>query len=348
MAKNNIWGDLDGLSGELNEEYDPFDHILDTHSPSFNWLFGNTHGLPLGSSVVLIGPPKSGKTLVANDFIAKLHETDPEALAIKFDTEMRSSFQGNTTLHSGIDKKRLKVYETNRPNEIFDRIEKDIASFQEQNNNRIKLIVIDSLTQIAGRRSLNADSVDQQQIGDEALTIGTGLKRILPVIRKYKIAIIFTAHVRAEMDRTEIMRGNVTKAALPWAARHSIEYFINIDQNFTKDSKIFDEERTDLKDKALQTGHKIFAKMTESSCSPKGRIAEFTLDYTRGIVSIGAEVAALASNLGVVKRPNNRTYEVDGLSYIGRSNFEQALEQDVSLRNKIIQMIKDTDKIVKL
>ena len=348
MGKNNVWGDLDGLSGELDESYNPFDYVLDTHSPSFNYLFGNTHGLPLGASVVLIGPPKGGKTLIANDFIAKLHESDPNALAIKFDTELRSSFQSNTTLQTGIDKSRLRVWETNRPNEIFDRIEKDIAAFQEKSKNQIKLIVIDSLTGIAGRRSLNADSVDQQQIGDEALTIGTGLKRIMPILRRYKIALVATVHIRAELDRLEQMRGHTTKAAMPYAAKHTFEYFVNVEPNQTKDGKVFDEEKTDLKDKAIQTGHKILAKMTESSCSPKGRIAEFTLDYNRGIVNIGAEVAQLTCSTGVVKRPNNRTYEICGLSWNGRTNYENALEEDLSLRKDVLEMIKNSDKIVKL
>ncbi len=343
MAKNSIWGELDGLTGEIDEEYDPYSHIVHSSSPSFNWLFSNTHGLPLGLSLALIGKPKAGKTLLVNDIIARLHAEDPDALVVKFDTEMRSSFQGRTKLSSKIDSSRIKVYETNIPSEIFDRIEHDIASFQQKNNNRIKLIVIDSINGIQGRRTLNADTVDQQQIGDLALTLGDGFKRILATIRKYKIALIVTAHVRAELDRAEIMKGNTLRAAIPFGVRHLLEYWIMVDQWDTKEGRITDETQTDMKGKALQTGHKIWAKMVESSNGPKNRTAQFTLKYDTGITSIGEEVAELGIELGIIEKPNAQSYKIGEYQWRGKSNVIAALEENSGLRDEVLDKIKKID-----
>lgn len=99
------------------------------------------------------------------------------------------------------------------------------------------MIIIDSLTGIAGRRMLNSDTISQQQIGDQALTIKDGLMRILPVIRKHKIAMIATAHIRAEMDQLEQMRGNKVKMAAGWATKHTFEYFCYVEPNLSKDGK---------------------------------------------------------------------------------------------------------------
>ncbi len=343
MAKNNIWGDLDGLTGEIDEEYDPYSHTVSSSSPSFNWLFSNTHGLPLGLSLALIGKPKAGKTLLVNDIIAQLHASDPEALVIKFDTEMRSGFQGKTKLSSKIDANRLKVYEVNTPAEIFDRIEHQIADFQQKNNNKIKLLVIDSINGIQGRRTMNADTVDQQQIGDLALTLGDGFKRILATVRKYKMAMIVTSHVRAEMDRVEIMKGNTLRAAIPFGVRHLVEYWVMVDQFDTKDGRITDESQTDMKGKALQVGHKIWAKMLETSNGPMNRIAQFTLKYDSGIANIGEEVAELGIELGIIEKPNAQTYKVGDFQYRGKNNLIAALEENVDLRNQVLDTIKAVD-----
>lgn len=343
MAKNSIWGDLDGLTGELDENYDGYKHVLKSSSPAFNWLFSNSHGLPLGLSMVLCAPAKAGKSLVANDFIAQLHASDPEALAVKFDTEFRSNFQGKTKITSNIDQARLKTFMVNKPNEIFDRIEHEIADFQQKNNNKIKLIVIDSVNGIQGRRSLGADSVDQQQIGDEAATLGAGFKRILPIIRKYNIALIVTAHVRAEMDRTEIMKGNTLRVALSWATKHMLEYWIMLQQWDTKEGRIVDDNTQDMRGKSIQKGHKIIARMLESSNGPKNRSVAFTLDYNNGIINQGEEVAELAIQLGIIERPNQQSYKFGDLVWRGKTNFIQALEENRELRDNVLKVIQDED-----
>jgi len=346
MAKKpSLWAELDGLDGEVDEDYNSFDHVLRSSSPSFNWLFSNSHGLPLGLAAVLIGPAKSGKSLIVGNILETMQEEDPEAMAIVFDTEMRYSAQSKTKLASRINRARVKTIETNVPSKIFDVIEHNVAAWQQKYGNKIKLIVIDSLSGIAGRRTLNADSVDQMQIGDRAATLGEGLSRILPIIRKYKIALICTAHVRAEItDKAAIMRGETLRANLPWAAKHMIEYWISIDQDKSKAGKVVDEGgSTDIKGHDLQLGHKINCKMVESSLGPKNRMARFTLRYDCGISDVGEEVADLATELGVIEKPNNVTYKFGEYAWRGRNNMIEALESNSELRKIIIDKIKEED-----
>jgi RecA/RadA recombinase len=139
---------------------------------------------------------------------------------------------------------------------IFDRIEKDIAAMC-QEGAPIRLVIIDSINAIQGRRAMNADTIMTQQIGDLALTLQDGFKRILPVQRKYKIAVILTSHVRAEMDQAEQMRGNKVKMAAGFGVQHYGEYFMYVEQNRSKagsetllGEKLEDENNTDLMDKA--------------------------------------------------------------------------------------------------
>lgn len=351
---NKFLSQLRKLEGAVKGDYNPLEHCLQSPSPSMNWAFANPgHGLPFGFSCILFGPPKGGKSLVSNAFVSELHKTDPEAIAIAFNTELRGQLQANDEglRRWGIDPDRYVVYDVNQPELIFDRIEKDIAALC-QEGAKIKMITIDSLSGILGRRTMNADTVLTQQIGDQALTLKDGLNRILPTIRKYGIALIMTAQVRAEMDPKEQMRGKTVKMAGNWATKHMAEYFVFVEPNRSKDGRttltgeeFLDEESKDLMDKAEKTGHKIRFRVEESSCGVSGRTAEFTLDYERGIINTHEEVFQLAKNTGVLTKPNNIMYQYKDKSWKGLAATLAAIQQDPALAAAMLADVYAKDAV---
>lgn len=339
MSLVNNFGSLAKKKGAIVELNNPYHHVLTSHSPSLNWIFGNTHGIPFGYTAAFWGPPKGGKTLIINDFVSKLHETDPEAMVIRFDTEWRTELQQN---FYAIDQDRLLTIETNDPSQVFDTIEKDIAA-EVQSGKKIKVIIIDSLNAIRGKRGINSKSIEDVTIGDFALTVQEGMQRILPVLRYHKIALLCSVQARAEFDQLERMRGRTSKPALPKGIYHLTEYVIKVEENQKKDSKAFDESKKDMNDKNALTGHHIYAVMENSSCSPKGRTAQFFIDYKKGITHLGTEVAELGINQLIITRPNNRTYQFEDLTFNGRDALNESLEKDGDLRNKIIDELKKND-----
>ena len=130
--------------------HNPHNFVLRSSSPSLNWMFGNSHGLPLGYGMLLWGISGSGKTLITNDFIANVHHDYPDAYVIKFDTEMRAELQDNNNLFN-IDKSRYIVVQANQPSQIFDKIVEQVP-LHCQAGRDIKLIIIDSLNAINGIR----------------------------------------------------------------------------------------------------------------------------------------------------------------------------------------------------
>jgi RecA/RadA recombinase len=283
--------------------------------------------------------------------IGQLHQDDSDAIAIKFNTEMRELGQLTPEQAKvwGIDRARYVCYDVNRPDLIFDRIEKDIAAMC-QEGAPIRLVVIDSVTAIQGRRSMNADTIMTQQIGDLALTLTEGLKRILPVQRKYRIALVLTAHIRAEMDPQEQMRGNKVKMAASFGLQHHAEYFMFVEPNKAKAGRtdllgqeLVDETVTDLMDKGERLAHKIRVHMKDSSMGPKGRTGEFTLDYHKGIINTHEEVFLLGVNRNIVERPNAQTYVFGTKKWAGKPAFLQALKDDPELCNAIITELKRRD-----
>lgn len=350
---NKLMEKLRKLDGAVDHTIDPMIDVLKTPSPSINWAFGvRGYGLPFGYSMVLYGPPKGGKSIMCNAFIGQLHQDDPEAVSITFNTEMRGELQqvGHAAEAFGIDPERHLTYDVNEPGMIFDRIEKDINALC-QEGLKVKLIIIDSLKGIQGRRALNATSVNTQQIGDQAATLQDGLMRILPVIRRNRIALVMTTHVRAEMDQLEQMRGNTVKMAAAFGVKHMAELFCYVEPNRSAKGKVTlagetftDSETKDFMDKALKTGHKIRFKCVGNSIGPAERTAEFTLDYQKGIVNQYEEVFMLGKNLGIIEKPNNVTYMYKEHKWNGLKNCLMALRDDPNLQREILADVYEKDR----
>ncbi len=348
----NKWtASLKKLDGAVTKAYDPFQHVIRSPSPSVNFIFGKTHGLPLGYSVLLWGPPKAGKTLLSNSIIGELHRTDPDAIVVKFDTEMRDEGQmlPETAETYGIDLDRYVVFQVNKPAEVFDKIETEIGALV-QKGAPIKLIIIDSITGVQGRREANSDTIEQHNIGDHAQTVQIGLKRILPMQRKNRIALIVTAHARAELDMWAAKKSK-TKAAASFGVLHHCEYFINIERNNTKtgnkdalERDLVDESRKDVTDEAERTGHRIKVWMQDSSVGAANRSGEFTIDYQRGIVNVHEEVFLLGTKWGIIKKPAQGYYQIGTQKYNGKPATLTALEKDPALRKTVIDGLLTAEK----
>lgn len=329
---------LNKMEGAVDKEYDPFQHVLQSDSPSLNWVFGKGAGLPYGYGLLLYGPPKSGKSLVSNLFIGALHKSDPEAMAIKFNTEMRES--GQMEDYWGVDQDRYIAYDVNEPEYIFDRIKNEVLPLV-QDGMPLKLIVIDSLQGIQGVKEANRDSIANHLMGDHAKTIQDGLKAILPIIRRHRIALICTAHIRGNLDAG--MYGPKEKMAGGWAQKHFFEYFMEVKRDGSSTSKIESDEVKDFRGKKELQGHKIYVKMADSSVGVSGRTGQFTLNYVQGLVNTEEEVMELSKNLNIVERPNNRTYIWEDQKYTSKDEFMTAIRENPEIKKTILEKVYSRD-----
>lgn len=351
---NKFAAKLRKLEGAVVERTDPFspDNLLKWSSPGVNWIFGKNHGMPFGYSVLLWGEKKSGKSFLFYDAAGTLHKSDPEAIVIKFDTEMRDEGQLTPEMAEvfGIDLDRFIVFYVNRPEEIFDVIKNDVKSMIDDGA-KIKVIGIDSISDMMGRREAEQESVSQHQIGDHAVTLQVGLKSIIATQRLKKIALVMTAHARDEMDPWKVKRGQKKRPAAANAVLHHCEFFVNVERNETASGKVdelerqfVDESRKDMTLDGEQTGHKIRVWMEDSSMGPTGRVAEFTIDRNRGIINRHEEVFRLGLNWKVIDRPSKGRYIVGDKTFNGKPNLLEAMEKDLSLQQYIMSKILEMEK----
>lgn len=353
MAGNKWLKELKAYEDTVNFESNPKakENCLFSPSPSFNWIFAcSGGGFPRGTGLLFSAEPKAGKSLMCQAIISQLHQDDPEAIVLYWNTECRGGYQ--QSFFDGVDKDRLIMYDTNLPEDIFDRLTKDIFPLIEDGM-PVKMIVIDSLTNIAGRRGKDAESVLDLTPGDKAATKQNGLERIIPFLKKHKITMLATEQKRSNMDMGN-PHAPKTKSTATWFTKHAFEYFIEIKKETAKDQRtdLLGNSFTDETVKSMKsgegdvTGHRISFKMEASSLGTPNRQGILTIDYRKGIILKNEECFELGKNTGVISFKPPRSYSYGERKWSSKEEILTAIKEDKALYDAILEdvRLKDADK----
>lgn len=329
-------------------DYDSFapENCLYTPSPYANWIFANkSHGIPKNASVLFFSEPKAGKSLMIYAMIMEMQKRDPEGIAIYFNTEMRGQLQHG--VFPGLDRDRMVIYDTNDPVEIFDRVENDIRAMV-QDGMPLRILAVDSLTNVAGVKRLATDSVANHLMGDSALTLQNGLSKLVPFCKRNNIMLIGTSQMRANLDAGSY--GPKEKMAAQWATKHAFEYFVSLkkagsaDDKADIEGKTFEDDIKDARGNKLVNGHKVYIKMEASSIGQSGRAGVFTLSYDEGIINQHEEIFFLAKAAGILKTENNRTYFYGDNKFNGKKEAAIAIRDNAELQKAIMADILKLDE----
>lgn len=333
----------------VDPEYDSYapEHCLYTPSPYFNWIFANkSHGIPKNASVLFFSEQKAGKSLSIYSIVLEMQRRDPEGIAIIFNTELRGALQAK--VFPELDHSRMIVYDTNLPAEIFDRVENDIKAMV-QDGMPLRILAIDSISNIMGVKRADAESATDHLVGDHALTVQIGLSKLVPFCKRNKIMLIGTSQMRGNLDAGKY--GPKEKAEASWAVKHAFEYFVSLkragaaEDKADLEGKTFEDDIKDARDNKILTGHKIFVKMEGSSLGPQGRSGVFTMDYDRGIINQHEEIFWLGKNTGVLKaESNNRIYVFGDQRWDGKKECALAIRDNPKLAAQILEQIKKLDE----
>lgn len=340
---------LKAYDDAVDSTYDSFapENCLYTPSPYFNWIFANkANGIPKNSSVLFFSEMKAGKSLAIYSMVLEMQRRDPEGIAIIFNTELRGALQGK--VFPELDQDRMIIYDTNSPKEIFDRTDTDIRAMV-QDGMPLRMLAIDSLSNIMGVKRENAESATDHLVGDHALTVQIGLSKLVPFCKRNKVLLIGTSQMRGNLDAGKY--GPKEKMEASWAVKHAFEYFISLkragaaEDKADIEGKTFEEEIKDARDNKLITGHKIFCKMEANSIGAQGRSGVFTMDYEKGIINQHEEIFFLGKSTGVIKtESNNRVFTYGDKKWVGKKDAAHAIRDDKKLANAILNEIKKLDE----
>lgn len=332
---------------------------IGTASPSLNWALSG--GFYKGYTTCLYGPEGSGKSLISMLAVAAYQQMYPDEYVVLISAEMRDPDPAKLrTL--GVNPDKLIIRKVNTLHDVFDWI----ASMDEQfthsdgsagppglafmlsEGEKIGGLIIDSIKAIKGPKEQASESTEQHIMGDISFFLNPALRKILPVIRDYNLMTIFVQQVTMNMNLDEVKYQN-KKWTLPsgQALKHFCEVMALVERVVSKDSKLFSEEKTGIRDVAVQEGHTVRVRVEKANLDSPFREAEFRINYAKGIVDVGLEVALLGDGLGIIShpisektgKPDNARYEFGDKKWHGFDNIVAELETDPGLRREIMAKV---------
>lgn len=333
-AMNKEFGEEGLFVGNL--EPNTYEDVLHTGSYALDDALG-IGGFPRGSIIHLAGAQSSGKTMLALSTIAQCHREDPEAWALFVDAEYTFDAAWATSL--GCDVSRIMVYKENRGVQIFERLvgqsdpkkpgikkKQGVLDLEaESGGTGLKLIVLDSIACIQPPMEETSE-VGKANMALLARFLPPELRRITPLLAKTKVSLIGINQIRDTMA----MYGDPTSSPGGRALSHANSVMVNFAKINGADSKI---ERN-----GEQVGHHVKARIDKNKKSTPFKVAEFAIEYTKGIVNQNEELRQLGCKYGLIERPNNRTYIYAGQTYTSKDLMNEALI-DKDVQNKIWEEI---------
>lgn len=170
-------------------------HGIPTRQPMLDVCIGRD-GLPVGRIVEFYGFERTGKTTAAYHVIASVQRRNGIALFI--DTEM--SFDKDRARECGcIINDTLKVVSAESIDAVIRTIQNFLDVLEEKKFTDDVVIVVDSITGVDTEFNLETEFGTRQRPGEDARTIKSGLRRIMPGLAKHNVSLIFINHAIATM-----------------------------------------------------------------------------------------------------------------------------------------------------
>ena len=299
-------------------------------------------GFPKGRVSQLYGEPGSSKTLVSMLTIISAQSTDPEAVQIFYDAEQSFDIDWFESLGGDCDRLILvdddsaalgaKLIESlvgiprddgkgKKQEGVLDKIAK-----KELNCN---LIVIDSLGAIIPPLEERA-KVTTNNIGLLARFLTTNMKKVDLEVKKANVVLIVINHKKEGMD----MYGPDHTFSGGNAYTHFLSANIYLRPVKSKDSAILDE-------KERKVGGKVAFTIEKSKFGPWPRKGEYKINYATGFVDVHEQVATLAIDYDVIKRPNNVTYLYGEESFRGIEALYTAVKEKEGFKEELLTKINE-------
>ncbi len=303
-------------------------------------------GLPKGHMVQFAGFEQSGKTLMALSAIAQWQKQGSSNWAMFIDAEFTYTKEWAEML--GVDTSRLYVYRENKGPEIFARltgipgkpnlqgvikkVKPGILDLEIENGGTgLGIIVLDSVPAVLVPME-EASAPGKQNMALMARFLPPELRKLTPLLTKTGVLFIAINQLRFTPG---VMYGDPTMSPGGQALKHACAQIINFGRMKGKDSKIEEGEE--------QTGHHIMAKIDKNKKAPPFRKATFGIKYTEGVVEQNIEIRDLGAKYGVILRPNNRIWELDGIKYSGKDDIAEALKEE-TLQQSVLERVKEAKK----
>ena len=234
-------------------------------------ISGDYHkGIPIGMITQIHGEASTAKTVFATHILKEAQQKGYYTLLV--DSENAYSTEFASAL--GIDPKKLIYAAPETLEDCFETIESTIKSIREVDQDTPIVIAYDSIAVSPSKAEYEAESYEgnNMQGAVRAKATGACLRKINPLMRKYKVALVVINQIR---NKVGVMFGD---NSTPAAGGKSLEYYlgVNLKSLSAKSERI-------LNDRKQIIGIRGRCKNTKNKVSVPFRECEFELMYDKGL-----------------------------------------------------------------
>lgn len=294
--------------------------------------------LPFGKMAMLYGAYGSGKSMACYLSIAKTQKKFPKSFCAIVNAE--GSLNKKWLKQLGVDLSRLIVIDSTDGVEIFSAL---CGVYNDKTGKKtklgildhaiagtldLKLIVLDSWATIQPPQEAGR-SFESQEIAALPKFVNRALRFCRPMLAKANVAMMTVNHLRMKMDGSggTYFVGGSTLA-------HQMDFIFKLHASTKAEAQILDEN-------GKKQGHMIICTVEKTRFGANRHQAEFFLDFRKGVVRTGMELAEVAAAFGVVDHSSPQSAWVYGEESVrGKEKFGEFLEENPVIFDEIFEKVK--------
>jgi len=230
-----------------------------------------TKGIPIGMITQFHGEASTAKTVFATHILKEAQEKDYYTMLV----DSENAYNPEFAEHLGIDPKKL-IYSTPETlEECFQVIEDTILAIRMTDKDTPIVVAYDSIAVSPSKAEYEAENYEgnNMQGAIRAKSTGACLRKINPLMRKYKVALVIINQIR---NKVGVMYGSPDTMA---AGGKSLEYYLGVNL------KCISNKSSDLIKNEYKNVIGIQGKVrnTKNKCSVPFRECEFELFWDEGL-----------------------------------------------------------------
>ncbi len=265
-------------------------------------------GVPKGRVVEIYGPESSGKTTIALQCIASCQKAGGVAAFIDAEHALDLNYAANL----GVKIDELLVSQPDSGEQALEIAETLTRS------GAIDMVVIDSVAALVPRAELEGDMGDSAP-GAQARLMSQAMRKLTAAIHKSNTCMVFIHQLRHKIG---VMFGSPETTS----GGNALKFYASIRLDIRRIGSI--------KNGAEVIGNRTRVKVVKNKLAPPFRIAEFDINYGKGVSMLG-EIIDLGMDAGLVSRSGSWYSVGEERTGQGRDSAIQYLTDNPEILSRI-------------
>ncbi len=276
--------------------------------------------IPFGRLTEISGRNGTGKTSLLGHIVAETQATGGVAAII--DTEQALDLAYFEKL--GVDLSNLIVIQADTIEDVFTRMEALIKAVKGYDSTRLVMLGWDSLGGTPTKAQAAAES-DKHFYAEAAKVVGKNLQRVIQMISRQRIALVFTNHVYRRLD---VQYGD------PWETYggEKVKFYSTLRVQLSRVGQIQEGKTGDKQ----TIGHKVRVKVLKNKMAPMLRNVEVPCVGDHGF-SLDYSVMEQGKKLGIIK--GSTWSEWGGKKWQGWRGFQETMMKDADYPTLVEEVV---------